>query len=124
VLERIKSRWWYVYLASQGIGLFFAFYPLSYHVRHTVGRFAILPLVPGVLLAYVLDWVIRVHGWTTHTLPQMTAIDGWFIGLITFAINCVFFAFLILMVRWGSAFVRRALQARRNSWRKNANTFD
>ena len=114
MLERIKSRWWYVYLASQGIGLFFAFYPLSYHVRHTVERFAILPLAPGVFLAYMVDWVIHVRGWTTHTLPQMKAIDGWFIGLMTFAINCAFFAVLILVVRWASVLVRRALQARRN----------
>jgi hypothetical protein len=124
VLDRLKTRWWYFYLATQAVGLFHAFYPLSYRYRHTVGRFAILPLVPGALVAYMLDWLIHVHGWTTHAVPQMKTIDEWFIGLMTLAVDCVFFAAIILIVRWVSAFVRRVLQARRNSWRKNAYTLD
>lgn len=118
MLDRLKTRWWYVYLATQVVGLFHAFYPLLFHYRHTVGRILILPLLPGGVIAMMLDWMWRGHSWAllVHVPPLQTR-DEVFIGVATLIINCVIFALVVLVVRW-------AVRVRKNSWRKNAYTFD
>jgi len=117
MLKRVKSRWWYVYLALQLVGLFHAFFPLPFHYRHVVGRYAILPLLPGGPIALMLDWVIRSGGFVLYRIPPLRFIDELLIGIVTLAINCGLFALLIVLVRW-------AVGVRKRSWRSNAYSID
>lgn len=117
MLGHIKSRWWYPFLAVQAVGLFHLLYPLSLHYRRTVARFAILPLLPGGPIALVLDWFLHERHWMLRDVPKLKALDILFISCVTLVINCGLFALAILVVRW-------IVRVRRNSWRKNAYTFD
>ncbi|HEY5331890.1 MAG TPA: hypothetical protein VIJ79_18565 [Acidobacteriaceae bacterium] len=112
MLARLKSRWWWPYLALQAIGLFHLFYPLPSHYRHHFGRLAILALVPGGPTAVILDWMI--HG---RKIIGTAIGDEVFISVITMLINCTLFALLIVVVRW-------AVRVRKNSWRTRVNSID
>ncbi len=117
MLDRIKSRWWYPYLALQAVGLFHGFYPLPWHYRHTIGKVMMLPMVPGGIIGLMLDWIMRTGRLQLHGTPPLRVADDCLIGVITLTVNCSLFAVIIASAKW-------AARVRRNSWRKNAYTFD
>jgi hypothetical protein len=92
------------------VGLFHLFIPLPSYYRQHIGRFFILPLLPGGPIAMTIDWY--THG---RIVPRV--FDQILIAVITLSINCGLFALVI-------AVVLRAVRIRQNSWRTNANTFD
>jgi hypothetical protein len=111
MLKWVQSRWWYLYLPLQAVGLFHLFYPLPFHYRHGVGRLTVLPLMPGGPIAFWIDWMVRGGSLNLHR------VDEWAIGTLTLTINCVIFAVVVAALRWSA-------RTRHNSWRKNADTFD
>jgi hypothetical protein len=94
----VKTKWWWPYLGIQAIGLFHFFYPLPFHYRHTIGKWASLPVLPGVSIAWVADLCIREHSLTQISIQRLEVVDYCFIIVITELINCGVFALAVWLI--------------------------
>ena len=97
----LKTRWWWPYLAAQAIGLFHFFHPLPFHYRHTIGKWAALPVFPGISIGWTLDLCIR-SGSVTRIYPQLVygLADYCFIVIVAELINCGAFALTVWLANW------------------------
>ncbi len=104
----VKMKWWWSFWVIQAIGLFHFLYPLPFHYRHTIGKWASLPVLPGVLLAWVADLSIRSRSLTQITVHRLEVLDYCFIVIITELINCGIFALAVwLTSRYRERRIRR-----------------
>ena len=99
-MASFRTRWWLPYLTIQAIGLFHLFYPLPYHYRHTVAKWAASPVLLGFEVGYTADTCFRDHRITNLYAQRLTLVDNCFIIFIAELINCGLFALAVLIVRY------------------------
>ena len=96
-MRSVKTKWWWPYLTIQAIAIFHFLYPLPYHYRHTVAKWAALPVMPGVLAAWLADACIRSGSVTRIFFYPPKLADTSFLLIGGELINCGLFAVVVML---------------------------